>query len=344
MSKEENLKYIIQRYLEDKTKPGELKTVFSLFENPFIKNPRLRALLFNFWNQQDGEGEDFPRADDFSDILDKIHHRINLDDDASRNNKKSSLITDFLKIAAILLIGIFAGYFIYQFTSAEQIYYTSIAPHGSISEMILPDSSIVFLNSGSEIRYAINTKNSQREVILTGEACFDVSKNKKRPFVVHTPYYDVRVLGTKFNVKAYESDNKIVTTLEEGNVEILMNGNVRLQEKTILKPGEQLIYDLNAKKIEIKNVNTGIYTSWKDNKLIFVNMNLKELIVILERKFGVDIKVADDMVLDYHYDGILKNETIIEVLELLKETLPIQYKIDGQKVIIQKSKEGKSMN
>ena len=79
-----------------------------------------------------------------------------------------------------------------------------------------------------------------------------------------------------------------------------------------------------------------MFTAWKDNKLIFINMNLKELIVVLERKYGVDIEITDNIILDYHYDGAIKNETILEVLDLLKETLPINYKIEDQSILITK--------
>jgi ferric-dicitrate binding protein FerR (iron transport regulator) len=202
--------------------------------------------------------------------------------------------------------------------------------------MILPDNTMVYLNSGSEIKYAVNNAGGQREVFLDGEAWFDVAKNEKKPFVVNTPFYAVKVLGTRFNVKAYKTDDEIATTLEEGSVEVLSSGSSRMNGKKILKPGQQFIYNQSTGTVRTEHVSTRLFTSWKDNKLIFINMNLEELIVLLERKYGVDIDVDDNIILDYHYDGTIKNETILEVLDLLKETLPIRYKIEGQKVIIQK--------
>jgi transmembrane sensor len=85
-------------------------------------------------------------------------------------------------------------------------------------------------------------------------------------------------------------------------------------------------------------VNPSIYTSWKDNKLIFLNMDLAELIVLLERKYGVDIQVDEPGILKYHYTGTIKNETILEILDIIKHTLPIEYKIEDQTVHIQKEK------
>ena len=218
----------------------------------------------------------------------------------------------------------------------EPVYYTSVAPKGSVSQLILPDQSMVYLNAGSELKYSAVGSNGPREVFLVGEGWFDVAKNEKKPFIVHTPSYDIHVTGTQFNVKAYQADDEFVTTLEEGTVQITSSENMKMKGTQELRPGEQLIYHKQKNVVEINNVNTRMFTSWKDNKLIFINMNLKELIVLLERKYGVDIKVTDNVILDYHYDGTIKDETILEVLDLLKETLPVKYKIEGQTILITK--------
>jgi len=242
----------------------------------------------------------------------------------------------WLKVAAALVLGIFIGsLFFHKAEKAEPIFYTSMAPKGSVSQMILPDSTFICLNSGSSLKYTYSGEGRTREVFLDGEAWFDVRKSAKRPFIVHTGFYDVNVTGTEFNVKAYSDDNEVLTTLEEGTVEVTP-GRIRLQETVILKPGEQLSFNKETLSVVVKKVNTQWFTSWKDNKLIFVNMNLKELMVLLERKYGVDIRMDDPMILSYHYDGTLKNETILEVLNLLRETLPIRYKINNQVIEIKR--------
>jgi len=143
------------------------------------------------------------------------------------------------------------------------------------------------------------------------------------------------VTGTEFNVKAYAEEAEVVTTLEKGSV-VVNSGSIRLKEPVPMKPGEQLAYNKESRKIMMKPVNTQWFTSWKDNKLIFVNMNLKELMVLLERKYGVDIRTEDPTILNYHYDGTFKNETILEVLNLLAETLPIRYSINNQIIEIKR--------
>lgn len=250
---------------------------------------------------------------------------------------KNYLAIRLTQWAAVLVTGLFLGYYLNSlYQSSLPVYYTSMVPKGSVSEMVLPDGSQIFLNSGSKIKYTVNGAGGKREVFLAGEAWFQVAKMKEKPFLVHTSFYDVQVTGTKFNVKAYPDESEVVTTLEEGSVNIKSSKNMKLEKETMLKPGEQLVYDKESKQIEIKEVNTKWFTSWKDNKLIFVNMSLKDLTTLLERKYGVEIEITDPDILGYHYDGTLKNETILEVLEILKNTLPIQYEIVGQKVIIQK--------
>lgn len=251
--------------------------------------------------------------------------------------KRVRILLRILQWAAILLVGLILGFYINPTDKKiAPIYYTSVAPKGSISEMLLPDGSHIFLNSGSTIKYSVDGDQGMREVFLNGEAWFQVAKMKEKPFLVHTSSYDVKVTGTTFNIKAYNEDNEVITTLEEGSVQVKSPEKKQVFDEKILYPGEQLVYNKELRNIRVREVKTTMYTSWKENKLVFVNMSLKDLKILLERKYGVEIKIADQSILDYHYDGVIKNETILEVLNILKHTLPIDYKIVGQNVIIQK--------
>lgn len=331
-SKDNNIP-IIYKYLKGESSPSELKNAIDLLESPY-KNLNLRKTIYEWWNNEN-ELQSQPELENLPGVLDKIHHQINLSKPLPKK-RTGTLILKYARVAAVLLIGLVTGLFITHHKKKESVYYTSVTPHGSISMVILPDSSVVYLNSGSKIVYSISGLERNRSVFLDGEAWFDVTETNKNPFVVYTPSYKIKVTGTKFNVKAYKSESKVITTLEDGSVQVLPSLNPDFTETKMLKPGEQFVFDKTKNSFEITKVNTRLFTSWKDNKLIFINMNLSELIVLLERKYGVDITVSDNIVLDFHYDGTIKNETILEVLELLKETLPINYKIEGQKVIIQK--------
>jgi transmembrane sensor len=191
-------------------------------------------------------------AEDLSNILDKVHHRINLEQDQKPKNRIQKLIFTVSKIAAILIIGLLLGLSVQYLKKTEPVYFTSIAPKGSVSQMVLPDNSIVYLNAGSQLKYTVEGLKGKREVFLDGEAWFDVTKNEKKPFVVHTPFYDVNVLGTQFNVKAYKTDNEIVTTLEKGSVQIASSENFKMAENKTLRPGEQLFTVHRKRQLKLK--------------------------------------------------------------------------------------------
>jgi len=272
----------------------------------------------------------------FNELFEKfwIMRRI---ENKSYSPKRRSLVL-IAQWAAILVVGLLLGSYFDVFKKTEATkYYTSITPKGSVSQMILPDGTQVFMNAGTQIKYSVNGSDNNREVFLAGEAWFQVAKMKDKPFLVHTSTYDIWVTGTSFNVKAYPDEKDVTTTLEEGHIAVKSSEKLKLTEEILLKPGEQLIYNTESKDIQVHEVNTKWYTSWKDNKLVFVNMSLKDLTVLLERKYGVEIEIGDRSILDYHYDGTIKDETIFEVLEILKRTLPIQYHIVNQKIIIQKN-------
>ena len=256
---------------------------------------------------------------------------------SDRKNRKIYLNT-WLKVASVIVIGLLiSNVVIKNFKNPEPVYATSVAPEGSVSQTILPDGTLVYLNAGTKLKFDVNTQGKKREVFINGEAWFDVSKNKNKPFVVHTAYYDVKVLGTQFNVKAYEDDDEVVTTLEEGSVQLNFPEATKTSENLILKPGEQLVFNKTKRKYLLKfKIDTKLYTSWKDNKLIFLEMPFGELVQLLERKFGVEIIVDDESILGEHFTGTIKNESILEILNIIQHTHPIKYNLDGQKIIIQK--------
>ena len=323
------INHILQKGKSRNAEESDIQEIFALFhraENEY----ELKGCLLDDLNNSKIKDTTSP---DFIRVFKKLWAKI----EKSKTQSKSKIryLNTFIKVAAAVVIGLFIGLYINSIkTNQEPVYYAAHSPRGSVSEMVLPDGSIIFLNSDSRIRYSIDGEKGIREVFLNGEAWFEVEKNKNKPFVVHTPFYDVNVTGTQFNIKAYDSDNEVTTTLEEGKIIIQSTENFRLAENITLKPGEQVILDKDSREILIQTVNTKWFTSWKDNKLIFVNMKMKEFIVMLERKYGVDIEIKNKAILDLHIDCIIKNESIIEILEIMKKTLPVNYEIIGQKIEI----------
>nr|WP_321354702.1 FecR domain-containing protein [uncultured Draconibacterium sp.] len=255
----------------------------------------------------------------------------------TKDSSKNIWSSYWPQIAAVLIIGLLiTSLSALYFSNSKPIYLTSAAPQGSVAQTILPDGTSIFLNAGSELKYDVNPKSKLREVFINGEAWFNVEQNKKRPFIVHTSFYDVKVLGTKFNVKAYKEEETITTTLEEGLVHIISTNHLRLEEEVTLHPGQQLVFNKNDRNLQLKNVDTRLFTSWRNNQLIFLEMSFGDLVQLLERKYGVEIEVVDESILKEHYTGTIKNESILEILNIIKHTHPIGYDIKGQKIFIHK--------
>jgi len=329
----QSIKDIIQKGTSENADHQQRQQFLSLFHRPELEN-ELKDHLQNELAQLDKVEENIPY---FDQLFQKVWHNRTLEIDGA--TVRIQWIIRLSQWAAILLFGLFAGYLINSGDKiSTPVYCTSVAPFGSISEVILPDGSHIFLNSGSTLKYSLGDSIGNREIFLNGEAWFQVAKMKSRPFLVHTSSYDVAVMGTTFNVKAYPEEKEVVTTLVEGSVEVKRSGESTNVDRTILKQGQQLVYDKESDKVIVGEVNTKMYTAWKDNKLVFVNMKLKDLAILLERRYGVDIEIADPGIMDYHYDGTFKNETILEVLEILRHTLPVEYRIEGQNIVIQKKR------
>lgn len=329
----ENIQQILRDGRSENAHEEERQKMLSLFHQSEVEYD-LKEQLFEELENMPEKGTSIPNTKKmFFNLWSVIEHL------EERKNFKTRYFTVWIRVAAALVVGLVTGVLLTILANNEDpLYYTAHSPMGSVSEWVLPDNTVIFLNSGSRIRYTMEGNEQVREVFLEGEAWFDVEKDKKRPFLVHTPLYDVFVTGTKFNVKAYPSENKVITTLEEGEILLKSAGQAKLEEEIRLNPGEQAVLGREIKHLSIQKVETRYYTSWKDNKLIFMNMNLKELLVLLERKFGVDIEVKDPSILDYHCDGTFKNESILDVMQIIQRTLPIEYEIVGQKIIVTSTK------
>ena len=201
------------------------------------------------------------------------------------------------------------------------------APLGSKSVLSLPDGSVVTLNSGSSIAYAKSFGTEVRKIELHGEAFLEVQKDKK-PFIVSAKGTEITVLGTSFNVKAYDDEDIVETTLVKGSVKVKPDTGREIPE-VYLKPNETvLICKKNKDDIQVelkKDVNTLLYTSWKDPKWIIQKETLESIVKKLERKYKVEISIQDEQLKHYKFTGILMDETIQQTLDLMRDTAPIDY-------------------
>ena len=266
------------------------------------------------------------------DLEDAIRNfRDNIDKSENRHKRKIAFI-QFVKYAAVFILALalpFSYNYVTQNT-AQQSMTTIYCAFGDKSNIILPDSTKVWLNSGSKLTFNSDFKHGGRKVLLEGEAYFSVSKDKSNPFRVKTSDVEIKVLGTQFNVKAYPEEISVSTTLVEGSLQV--SGP---NENRLIKPDEKLIFD---KRTGIMTLNKLTDTSpdidWKKGRLVFRNESLEELETRLERWFDVDIVFADEQVKHRRFTGILERESILEVISYFDLSKYVECRIQGNKIII----------
>lgn len=193
-----------------------------------------------------------------------------------------------------------------------------VMPYGSSSKIVLSDSSVVWLNAGSSLLFPSVFTGKTREVVLFGEAYFDVSRDENKPFTVQTSALEIRVLGTEFNVSAYPEDNIIQTVLKEGSVAIRRNNAAKNEKEIILSPNQLASFDKETKHSRITNVNTDFYTLWTDGLLCFENRDLNRVIKSLERYYNINIQFENPLTGMVKISGKLDlNQNREEVFEYL---------------------------
>jgi ferric-dicitrate binding protein FerR (iron transport regulator) len=274
-------------------------------------------------------------------------------------------------MAAVFMIAFFLGS-LYSMSnkniSSEPVItvnYNEIkTPFGSKSEIKLPDGTQVMLNAGSTLKYRSDYNLSNRDLVLAGEAYFKVAKNINLPLNVSAGNISIKAVGTEFNVKAYDEDGIIETTLIEGKVEITQNNqNEDKKEFIALNPNQKAIFikdsdSFTLQKIKVidpllikpastndnkillsPKVDVEQVVAWTQGKLIIRGENLDNLCVELQRKYDVKFIFKNEEIKKYRFSGVLLDETLEQVLNVIKLTAPIDYYLEGKTVFLSPNKE-----
>jgi len=207
-------------------------------------------------------------------------------------------------------------------------------PKGRSYSVILSDGTKVYINSMSKLYYPVEFNGTERRVKIEGEAYFEVTKNEKKPFVVETKSYSVKVLGTKFNINAYPEEKLVTTTLISGLVEINEGKDVSVK----ITPGKQLRMDKETKQISVEEVDTELYISWIDNVLRIQDTRLEDILNILKRRYDVDIKIEDYSVLNEKFTGkVPLNDNLLVILEQLEKVSQINFTINERTITVRRN-------
>jgi transmembrane sensor len=251
-----------------------------------------------------------------------------------KHTRVVSLIrSNAFKVAASVSI---IALLIWQFTSTDT--FEAISPSENTivvhspnrnAPIMLPDSTLVWLNANSTIEYA-PTFSEQREVTLKGEGFFDVRKKGNQDFIVKTAHFSIQVKGTRFNVQAYDSQVE-KATLEEGSIELKLYGAAQAYA---MAPGDQITINNQKQTIERKKVNPNNFTAWKEDKLVFDNTLLSEIILKIENRYKVNIVIDDSLANRERLTMTIEHEPLEELLEMIHLSSQLNYKMENETITI----------
>ena len=217
--------------------------------------------------------------------------------------------------------------------SAVPVYNTIRVPAGCNYQVVLADGSKVHLNSCSSLKYPVHFTGDARQVVLNGEAFFDVSKGKT-PFIVKTSNVDIHVYGTSFNVSNYETDACMVAALVSGKIKVC--DAIHYVEYS-LSPGKALTYEKVNSNVYTEEVNVSEYTSWMNGVFKFDNMRLEDIMTKLGRWYGCEINFTDEASKNRRMSGVARKERPMnEFLEIMQKVTGLQFDIIGSMITILK--------
>ncbi len=226
---------------------------------------------------------------------------------------------------------------VYKSTNAkkeitEEQMVKEVVPRGGEYSLVLSDGTKVWLNSESSLEHPLEFFKDQRIVKVKGEAYFEVAHDQSRPFIVITDGARVEVLGTKFNIRAYEDESYIATTLVEGKVRAIAGID---NESFILSPSEQFIYDKGKEKFSTKIVNTDLFISWKNGLFVFEKQRLEDIMNTISRWYDIEVFYDNDKFKNIVFSGRLKRYDNAEnLLGVFTKIENIEFKITDHTVVV----------
>ncbi|TDW99941.1 FecR family protein [Dinghuibacter silviterrae] len=344
---------LMARKLALEASPAELEEL----EKVIRDHPECQAALDltqAYWDQH----PDTPLTDkEIEEALDKILHTGThgpVWDEWERTTRRSRVKRKWAAVASVCVAAAGVALWVTRTPKTEKpqpVADTQVQTRpGTRTNLLLPDGTSVWLNAGSNLSYppAFNGKN--REVVLEGEAFFDVAKNPAHPFIVHTVSMTIRVLGTSFDVKAYAGDKTAEATLIKGAIEVTFKN--RPEEKILLKPNQKLVVpEEDTANVAVKagkapkgteilpptiDTHTGVVieTAWTANKLVFQDESFRDLATQMERWYGVAIQFDQQKLGDLRFTGSFEKETIQQALAALQLTADFTYTIHENQITI----------
>jgi transmembrane sensor len=316
----------VTRYINGEADENETRWIESMLLNG-EENEELRQLIETDWNHILTDNSYYEAK--LKQIKNRIHDRIRSEEYHKRKTLLKKVLRIYSGAAAILLLPlIIAGYAGYthfkgqtNIPDDQKTGTTIFAPLGSRVSFNLPDGTSGMLNSGSTLTYSIPFSDN-RKVNLTGEAWLEVHHDENHPFEITSGSSTVKVLGTKFNISAYPTENYVEVVLEEGKVEYL---NREASIDVDMFPQERLVFQAGQISKSITDVEK--YNSWTEGKLVFRGDQMSEVARRIERWYNVKVELSDKQLEKYTFRATFIDDSLEDVLRFLSMTSPIKYTV-----------------
>jgi len=314
----------IKRYFTNSCSENDIKNLF-LWLNSEKGLSEIDEMLYNSWDSFDN---DINIDIDSEKLLKNIRRGIK----SKKSFELRRNLTTLLPYAAMLLILLGSVFFFFSYNrnisdmpEGDKRFTSVITENGQRSKVILPDSSVVWLNSGTSLSYNDNFIQNQRKVIVDGQAFFTVYPDEKNPFTVQCNDLLITVLGTTFDVNSYPESGKVSVMLKSGQVEL---SHMKISSiNYTLSPGELASYDTSDSSINISKADSYQYSSWKDGILIFRDEPISSVFENLARWYNVNIEVTDEEVYKSIFTGTIQNESYEQIFKLLEFSCPVECNI-----------------
>ena len=311
----------------------------------------LEEILHMFWMNDDYHSSFLPTEEQKMRMIQKIEKATVSQPVVIPWYKSVSFIRTLFRVAAIFIFALLSGICIHLYRSNQAyrnnqnvtVYkdneITLNVGNGQEAEFILPDGTSVRLNSGSTLRYTNNFGENNRLVNFAGEAFFKVKQDKDRPFIVSTKHIDIEVLGTSFNLYAFDDSELIEMTLLTGSVKA--SSNKKPEHRVFVNPNEKVICDVSTGELSLRKTNALYETAWLNGELVFKSETLNNVLAKMERKYGTRIRYEGSPgLLEDRFSGrIDKNNNIGDAMKILIKHYPLKYELKGDTFVLSDNKQ-----
>ena len=321
----DRFKILIEKYLEGNASPTEIEELCKWIRN----NDSLDRWMMREIEKCDSSLD--------KEVYDRLYSRIKeaIDSREEKTRSKRIVFTRLIRWAAIICLPIVAALITYELLSKptpDTLPLIVSAESGERAKVQLPDGTQVNINSASQISYPQNFGSKERVIELDGEAYFEVTPDKERPFIVKAAGLEITVLGTSFDISAYKDDPDVSVVLLTGKVDVTST-----QGHCVMQPDEKLVYNKQTGLMTVGKVYSKEYVEWTNGNLRFENESLENIVKILSRVYDVKIVFDAGFPKDkYFFTGSIGNGGITNALDILSMTSALQYEVRDSVIVLRK--------